>query len=154
MHNEFYQLLEKLRQNQVAFIVIGGVACALNGFVRTTEDVDILVEVSELNLKRLLTTLQSWGDGYAREFSPADFSLEPGCVRLVEDFPLDIFTLVSGKKYEEYLPRARLSPHGFRYLGPADLMQTKQNTMREKDHIDLLALRRIMQEEKAQEDKS
>jgi hypothetical protein len=38
------KLLVELVRANVNFIVVGGIAVALNGFLRTTEDVDILVE--------------------------------------------------------------------------------------------------------------
>ena len=33
-----------MSQQGVEFLVVGGVACALNGFIRATEDVDILIK--------------------------------------------------------------------------------------------------------------
>ena len=38
----FEKLLIMLSDGGIKFIVAGGVACALNGFVRATEDLDIL----------------------------------------------------------------------------------------------------------------
>ena len=46
MDTPYEKLLAKLAGAEVKFIIVGGVAIALNGFVRTTEDVDILVEAS------------------------------------------------------------------------------------------------------------
>ena len=63
------KLLENLGKAEVKFIVVGGLAVALNGFVRTTEDVDILVETSAANINRLLHALGSFGQGHARELS-------------------------------------------------------------------------------------
>jgi hypothetical protein len=44
---DFEELLLSLSKGGIKFIVVGGVACALNGFVRATEDLDILIEASE-----------------------------------------------------------------------------------------------------------
>ena len=49
MTSGFLDLLKLLLDREVDFLVIGGVACALNGFVRATEVVDILA------LQRLLS---------------------------------------------------------------------------------------------------
>ena len=38
MDTPYERLLENLARAEVNFIVVGGVAVALNGFVRTTED--------------------------------------------------------------------------------------------------------------------
>ena len=147
MTSGFLDVLTLLLDRDVEFLVIGGVACALNGFVRATEDVDILVDTSEANVSRLLAALESWGDGFARELSQSDFEPLPGAVRLVEDFPLDIFTVVAGKRFADYAGRARRSPGGIRYLAPRDLIETKQGTRRERDQIDILALQRLLADE-------
>jgi hypothetical protein len=40
---QFEKLLVELARHNVDFAVVGGVAVSLNGFVRATDDVDILV---------------------------------------------------------------------------------------------------------------
>ncbi len=64
---DFEALLKLLLNRGVKFIVVGGVACALNGFVRATEDVDILIETTEANITAMLNTLREWGEGFAKE---------------------------------------------------------------------------------------
>ncbi len=144
MDLDFAELLRLLVAERVRFVVVGGVACALNGFVRATEDVDILVDASPDNVRTLLETLRSWGEGYAAELSGEDFSLEPGAVRLVEQFPLDMFTVLDGRTYADYADDVRLSPDDIPFLGPQALIRTKTGTRREKDQIDILALRRLL----------
>jgi hypothetical protein len=72
MDTPYEKLLESLAGADVKFIIVGGVAVALNGFVRTTEDVDILIERLPENIARLLETLSSFGEGHARELASAD----------------------------------------------------------------------------------
>ena len=67
-------------------MVVAGVAVCLNGFVRTTQDLDLLVEASPANIQRLLSCLAEFGEGFARELSAEDFAMEEGAVRVVEDF--------------------------------------------------------------------
>ena len=147
MQGEFKQLLSALQQQDVKLIIVGGLACAFNGFIRTTEDVDILVETSPGNVRRLIAVLSAWGDGVAKDLPLEEFRLEPGAIRIEEDFPLDIFTVLGGKTYAEFIKTARTSPDGFVYLSPADLIEVKTGTHREKDQIDILALRRLLREE-------
>src|ERR1043166_2092402 len=101
MDTPYERLLAKLARAEVEFMIVGGVAVALNGFVRTTEDVDILIEASAENVARLLDQLGNFGEGHARELSPADFSDSEGAVRIIEDFPLDVFTVMRSKRYAE-----------------------------------------------------
>lgn len=141
---DFEELLSLLSSAKIKFIVVGGVACALNGFVRATEDVDILVETSEENIKNMLDTLQTWGDGYAKELTAEDFILSPGAVRLIEDFPLDIFTLLNQKTYDDLLPGTQLTKQGIRYLNAESLIEIKKDSFREKDKLDIIALTKII----------
>ena len=69
MENAYARLLVDLAESGLEFVTVGGLACAMNGFVRMTEDVDILVCRTDDNLAVLLETLAQVGDGYARELS-------------------------------------------------------------------------------------
>src|SRR6266568_4770017 len=103
MDTPYEKLLAKLARAEIRFIVVGGVAVALNGFVRTTEDVDILIEGSAQNIGRLLEALSGFGEGHARDLTTADFDDAEGAVRIIEDFPLDIFTVIRGKHYADLI---------------------------------------------------
>jgi hypothetical protein len=50
-------LLEALNKHGVRFVVIGGVAVAAHGFVRGTEDLDLVPDSDPENLARLTTAL-------------------------------------------------------------------------------------------------
>jgi hypothetical protein len=146
---DFEELLLKLTSNGIKYIVIGGVACALNGFIRATEDVDILIETSEENIKKLLDVLLNWGEGYARELNIDDFSIAPGAVRIIEDFPLDIFTVLNEKTYKDLLPKTEKTKQGITYLNREALIEIKENSYREKDKIDSIALKNLKEDNSA-----
>lgn len=140
------QLLRHLQERGVCFLLVGGLACALNGHVRTTEDVDILVAADTPNIQALLAALASWGEGHAHELAATDFTLEPGAIRLTEDYPLDIFTLMNGKTYEQLLPQAPRTPAGLAYMNIADLIAAKQASRRPQDQLDVLRLTELQRQ--------
>jgi hypothetical protein len=145
MVTPYEKLLANLARAEVKFIVVGGVAVALNGFVRTTDDVDILIERSPENVARLLEALKSFGAGHARELSFADFDEAEGAVRVVEDFPLDIFTIMRGHRYTELIGcvgQTEIGGAAIKFLNPDGLIRLKLDSAREKDQIDIAALRR------------
>ncbi len=145
MDTPYEKLLENLAKAKVKFIVVGGVAVALNGFVRTTDDVDILIERSAENVSRLLATLASFGEGHARELSLEDFGEEEGAIRVIEDFPLDIFTVMRGHTYHDFAGHLRHTTiNGVRidFLNADGLIRLKTDSTREKDQIDIAALRK------------
>ena len=145
---QFEKLLVALARAGVDFAVVGGVAVSLNGFVRATDDVDIIVRESPENIGALLGTLSRWGEGWARELKVEDFVPQEGSIRVMENFDLDIFTRMKGKALEDFRPRLRyLEAQGVRipYLGAADLISLKEGSWREKDQLDVAALKRIFE---------
>lgn len=152
MPQTFESLLVNLARAEVRFLVAGGVAVCLNGYVRTTQDLDILVEGSPENLHRLLDCLSHFGDGFARELTVEDFGLEEGAVRIIEDFTLDVFTLMRSRTYGDFAADAReLVVEGTRicFLSPSALIKLKSESSREKDQLDVAALRRLLAGEEA-----
>lgn len=127
-------------------MTVGGLACAMCGFVRTTEDVDILIDGAPENVEALLRVLGAFGEGHARELQIADFTDEEGAIRVVEEFPVNVFVRLQGHRYEDLLPFRRWHTLGTRelpYLGVEGLLLLKQRSHREKDRIDVQALRRL-----------
>lgn len=149
MDTPYEKLLAKLARADVKFIIVGGVAVALNGFVRTTEDVDILIEASADNIAQLLAELRGFGEGHARELSPADFNDSEGSIRIIEDFPLDVFTIMRGKHYADLVGASkttRIDDVEVRYLNAEALIALKSDSQRDQDRIDVSALQSLQEE--------
>jgi hypothetical protein len=117
-------LLVALTSSQVDFVVIGGVAVGVHGFVRATQDLDIVPDPALENLTRLARVLveldaQPVGIG---DFSPDEFPYDPtDPAQLAEGAnfrletrhgPLDIMQWVAGIEpqpaYCELAPKALL----------------------------------------------
>ena len=148
--SQFEKLLAALAADGIDFAVVGGLAVILNGYPRTTQDADILVHDSPENLRKLLASLTKWGEGWARELKPEDFLLEAGSIRVMEEFDLDIFTRMLEKKLDDFRPRLRFwETSGVRipYISPSDLIFLKQVSWRDKDKLDVLAMREIVARE-------
>ena len=146
----YEKLLVALVRSGVDFAVVGGVAISMNGFVRATEDVDILVNEAPENLRKLLPSLEQWGEGWARELKVEDFAIQEGSIRLVEDFCLDMFVKMRGKALDDFRPRLRfLETSGVRipYVAPVDLIFLKDGSWRDKDKLDVSAMREIVARE-------
>jgi hypothetical protein len=149
MKPTFEKLLALLADAGVQFIVVGGVAVTLNGYVRLTEDVDILLGTSKENTARFLNAMSGYGEGFARELSCEDFTDEEGAVRIVEEAEqcqVNVFTRMSGQYYADLLVDAERLSIGARaicYASRAALIRLKEGSVREKDRLDVIALRRI-----------
>ena len=150
MMNAFEKLLADLSQADIEFILVGGLAVALCGYVRATEDVDILIRAERANVERLLECLETFGEGAARELDPEDFALEEGAIRVVEDFPLDIFTQMSGHTFDDLRPYTKqhtIEHTTIRHLSIDGLLMLKSDSQRPKDQLDVHALRAIQREQ-------
>ena len=150
---QFEKLLAALVTDGVDFATVGGLAVTMNGYVRATEDADIIVSDSPENLRKLLQSLEKWGEGFARELKIEDFVFQEGSIRVVEDFILDIFTRMRGKSLDDFRPQLRyLETGGVRipYLSPGDLIFLKQDSWRDKDKLDVQAMTEILAREKSQ----
>lgn len=54
-------LLHLLKENDVRFVIIGGIACVAHGFDRLTKDIDIFVEPTKENMQRTFKALTTLG---------------------------------------------------------------------------------------------
>ena len=155
MEPTFEKLLVILAEAGVGFVVVGGVAVTLHGYVRLTEDVDILIEPSPANIQRFLDSLADYGEGFARELSLEDFTDEEGAIRIVEETELsqiDVFTRMSGLRYQDLkMDASILSLQGYEiaYASKAALIRLKGGSVREKDQFDVAALKQLEIDPKA-----
>jgi|GEM_PF-49346 len=148
--SRFEKLLAALVAHGVDFAVVGGLAVIFNGYPRLTLDIDILVQRTPENIQRLLSCLAQWGEGWSRELKPEDFQDVEGSIRVIEDFELDIFTRMRGKVLDDFRPRLRYLEIGggrVHYLSPEDLIFLKEDSWRQKDKLDVQALRAILESE-------
>lgn len=155
MEPSFEKLLARLAEAEVLFIVVGGVAVTLNGYARMTDGVDVLVQGSSANIKTMLASLAGYGEGFARELSVDDFPDEEGAVRIVEETEqcqIDIFTCMSGLRYEDVIADAgevSIAGRAVRYASRQTLIRLKSGTAREKDRLDVMALQKLQADPRA-----
>ena len=148
LESSFEKLLVLLVQGKVDFVTVGGIAVCLNGYVRLTEDVDILVGRKPANIQRLIQVLSLYGEGYASGLTVEDFSDEEGAIRvieIVEACQIDIFVRMQGLYLEDF----QEDIHFFEtsqsvkipFLGAMSLVRLKSTSLREKDRVDVSVLR-------------
>ncbi len=75
--NDFRDLLYLLNKHEVRYLVVGGYAYSVHREFRTTKDLDIFIEASELNSVRMYAALAEFGAPLAG-YSPHDFAHEDG----------------------------------------------------------------------------
>jgi hypothetical protein len=146
------KLLERFQQEDVQYILVGGHAVRLNGFLRSTEDIDILLPSSIDNGRRViraLSFLSSAGELQAEWF--AGSTREPENIRVADELLIDLLFAANGETYESLRAHVRvLNVDGvdIRTLDIEGLLKTK-TTYRDKDLIDRNALSQILAQLKA-----
>ena len=65
----YEEVIKEFQRQKVRYLIVGGIAQNLHGSIRATVDLDILVEMSDRNLKKIVQILK--GQGY-RVRQPVD----------------------------------------------------------------------------------
>ncbi len=126
------------------YLVIGGVACILHGYVRATVDLDILIEKKRENVTRVLAALGKTGYGFAKEWTADQVLAKP--ITIIGDDPaVDLFLVAWTVKYEQAVSHAWIAEVegvSIPVIGLDDLIATKR-TGRALDAVDIEALETI-----------
>lgn len=149
------RIFEALERHRVEYLTIGGVAVNAHGHIRNTRDVDVLIEWSPQNMRRLALAL---GDLEARLFG-VDAELldidphDPDALLKGGNFTLrttagglDLFDpgeIPGGRPYEEMRLRAvEAVVEGVRVraVGFDDLIRLKRESGRDRDLEDVATL--------------
>jgi hypothetical protein len=135
-----------LNEAGAKYLIAGAHACILHGLVRTTEDVDILIEPSESNCRRVIDGLSELEDHAAAELTPKDL-IENVVVKVADEVEVDVSTQAWKVSYSDAIGQARevvIEDVRVPFLGLDTLIASKE-TYREKDSWDrarLLELKR------------
>jgi hypothetical protein len=139
-----------LEAHRVRWALIGGYAIAAHGFVRVSEDVDILVEPGAENTRRWIEALSHLPDGATRELVGQEDVFEregPYAIRVNDEFTVDVMPSACGRSWNELEPFIELRHVDgvpLPLLGLEGLLLTKQG-MRDKDRADAAVLRRALE---------
>ncbi|MGB6849079.1 MAG: hypothetical protein WBG05_12860 [Thermoanaerobaculia bacterium] len=119
---------------------MGGHALAFHAKPRFTKDIDILVEPSADNAKRLMQALDDFGFGDVG-LTEGDFSAPGAIVQLgVAPNRIDLITAIDGVTFDEAWQgrvRGRFGSQEVFYLGKTELIRNKQASGRKQDLADL-----------------
>jgi hypothetical protein len=137
------KLLERFQSEGVQYILVGGQAVRLNGFVRATEDIDILLPSSIDNGHKVIKALDFLAS--SKDLDPQWFEVtagEPENIRVADDLLIDLLFAANGQTFESLASNVRvLMVEGVevRTLDIEGLLKTKTD-YRDKDRIDREAL--------------
>ena len=138
-NSHFKELLSALNTAGVKYLVVGGYAVMLYTEPRYTEDLDIWIEASEENSRKVFGALARFGAPLAG-INQDDFAKEDLIYQLgVAPSRVDVLTSLSGLDFEEDWLRRREAEFGdvsASFIGREDLLKNKRATGRLTDLAD------------------
>lgn len=143
MNSDLIELLRCLKEFKVKYLIIGGQAVIYYAEPRYTKDVDILVEASKSNSKRLIAALKEFG-APTDNLTEEDFST-PGTLYVFGLPPnrVDILTSATGVDFKSaWKNRTRivLKKVPAYFCSKKDLIKMKKAAGRLQDLVDLESL--------------
>ena len=145
MTPDFVAMLSALSAEGVEFMLVGAHALAAHGFVRATQDIDILVRPTPENARRVFAALRTF-KAPLFDLAEADL-LDPDVVYQVGVKPnrIDLMNDISGVSWEEaWAGRTEITVEGIRVpvLGIEEFVRNKRASGRPKDRADLILIGR------------
>ena len=138
--DDFKEFLKLLDSNGVEYLLIGGYAVNVHGYVRTTNDLDLWVNVNPENAARIDRALRQFG--FAAAGLTCDLFLTPNnVVRMgLPPIRIEILTSISGVEFEScYAEKEmiRIEEMAVPVISLARLRENKAASGRAKDLADL-----------------
>ncbi len=160
----YYRIFKGLNAAEIRYIVIGGLAVNFHGIPRMTYDIDILISLDEVNIRKTFDHLSTWGFRLKQPVQPNMISEAEHRERLINEKNLRAITF-----YHPTNPLAEIdllidAPLSFSdvrknavivkiddtevpVISISDLILFKNHAGREQDMADIEYLRRLLEEE-------
>lgn len=145
MNKDYHDILSALVAQNARFLVVGAHALAAHGYPRATVDLDLWIEPTPENARRVWRALAEFGaplgdllvseSDLVRPDVVAQFGLAPNRI--------DILTGVSGLTFEQAWPnRVENTLEGVQVpvIGLRDLVENKRAAGRDRDRADIQGL--------------
>ena len=140
-NEHFRDFIQALNNSDVDYVLVGGMAVILHGYVRSTGDMDIWINPTQSNYKKLVKAFHEFGmpvfDMTEENFTGDEFDVWGFGVSPVK---IEIMTAVKGLKFDETFNLAQYyDDNGLsvRFIHINHLIQAKKSAGRFKDLDDI-----------------
>ncbi len=135
---DLIDLCATLNQAGAHYVIVGGMAMLQLGFVRATEDIDLLVEATPENESRVIDAVSQLPDHAASELKPGEIA-QYEVIRVADEIVVDLMARACGKTFEDASGKISwIELQGVKIpFANASFMRELKQTVREKDRLDL-----------------
>ncbi len=98
--DDIRRICRSLDETGARYVLIGGFAVILHGGLRTTKDIDLLVDPEPANVERLKRALSVLEDNAAHEIDPGDLR-KYSVVRVADEVMVDLLAVACGVTWSE-----------------------------------------------------
>jgi hypothetical protein len=140
-------LCRELNQRGAKYVVIGGFAIRAAGYIRSTMDVDLLIETGPENEALVFAALLTLPDKAIQELQPGEVA-NYGVVRVGDEIMVDLMKSACGINYAAATADVvwhEIAGVRIPFASPRLLWRMKVKTHRGKDIPDLIFLRRLIE---------
>jgi Nucleotidyltransferase of unknown function (DUF6036) len=147
---DLLKLCRALQRERVRYVLIGGFAVIIHGFVRSTKDIDLLVDASESNIRAVKRAMAVLPDNAAALLADDEVQKYP-VVRIADEVVVDLMQAACGIDYDRAIA---LGVDVFEIedveipLASKELLIRTKDTVRESDAVDVRFLRMKIEREK------
>lgn len=136
-------LCRALHERGARYVVVGGFAIRAAGYIRSTMDIDLIVDASRENEARVFAAVATLPDHAARELQPGELEAYT-VIRVADEILVDLMKSAGGVDYVAAAADAVVHDIDgvlIPFASPRLLWRMKAVTQREKDAADLVFLR-------------
>lgn len=146
---EILNIWKKFNENNVRYIIIGGLAVNIYGYTRNTGDIDILIDDTPENRKNLRIAFKEIGLGDFESLETMQFVPGWTTFTIAYGLKLDVMTSIKGLETDNFshlLENATivlLKETPIYFLDYESLIKAKKATNRPKDQLDIEELKKL-----------
>ncbi|MCM8795977.1 MAG: hypothetical protein NC928_04790 [Candidatus Omnitrophica bacterium] len=148
---DFEELLGLLNKHRVRYCIVGAFAVGFYGYPRYTKDIDIFVEPTLRNGRRIIDALAEFGFK-SLNLSAQDFSQKGKIIQLgYEPIRVDLVTSIKGCDFNRAWEGKTIGNYGKHkvfFIGLEELIKNKKIVNRKQDRIDLELLQQRLNKTK------
>jgi hypothetical protein len=156
----FLDIFKELNRRRIKYLVAGGMAVNLHGYIRATADLDIMLLLEDLNISRFIKMVKGLGYQPRVPVALMDFAKQEKREEWKNAKEMKVFSVFNPQNIMEGIDvmledvisfKAAYKRHEIVRIGRVkvpvasilDLIKLKEHAGRERDKIDIAALKKI-----------